>query len=901
MFGLIEIFSYCIAVYLLNLPLETNLCPVIKIRLNIVIKLIIGSLANKEFFMRLPLLLIIFLLLPFMLSAQEGQKPEQPKKESKAALEKKTMSAVKLPQKPRIDGDGNEDVWENVPLAFSGNFTQVRPNNLEPSAYTTSIKVGYTDYAMYVLAYMKDPNPSDIARQLGLRDDFGSVADRFGIALDTYNQGQNAFYFAVTSAGVQLDLYITPNSEDVSWDAVWNSAVEITDDGWVAEFEIPWSAIRFAKRPEQLWGINFMRVVRSQNEEAFWSPVDASVSGFVNQSGLLRGVNDINPPLRLQLFPYVSAVAGVDRGSGESSTSFGGGMDVKWGISESFTLDMALIPDFSQVQSDNQVLNLSPFEVQYDENRPFFTEGTELFNKRDLFYSRRVGTAFNTFNPAADLPETSAIISRPSNAKLINATKISGRTHKGLGIGFFNAITNKTFIEVVDTIRNGEHGYKLEHRKLMMDPVTNFNIAVVDQNLPNNSSVSLINTNVTRMEGGRDANVTATEFRFRDKKNMFELEGFGALSYVWDNVDEDLDFRQRTEGHRYSLSFGKISGKFQFRLARNVETNDYDINDLGIIRANNEVNHYAWLGYRIFNPVWIINQGGLNLSLKYERLYRPDAFTSFGGNFRGWMQFKNFWNFSFGHSRDPVDSHDYFEPRTRGENFGYYFTRLPSYYSWMEVSSDRRKRFAMGVEGWMFQRKAWDALDWGIYVDPRLRISNKVSVNTGISYSIATNERGFVASAYENGVPKNIFFGIRDVQTLEPSVRLNVTFSNRMGLNIRGRYYWSQVQYSDQFFTLRNDGGLNPVSYNFDNDEDGVNDHNVNFNSFNIDLFYSWQVAPGSFLTFAWKDAAYEWRESYSPSFSRNIDGFLTVPHTHTFSVKFTYFLDYLMVRNWMQ
>ena len=813
---------------------------------------------------------------------------EKTKKEQKAPIEKKTMAATQLPDKPKIDGIGDDEVWREVPLGFSGNFTQVSPKNLEPSNYITEIKVGYTDYAMYFLAYMKDPAPGSIAKELGLRDDFGRLADRFGIALDTYNQGQNAFYFAVTSAGVQLDLYITPNNEDVSWDAVWNSAVQITDEGWVAEIEIPWSALRFAKRPEQVWGINYMRVIRSQNEEAFWSPVDQAEAGFVNQSGTLTGINNINPPLRLQLFPYVSAIAGYDRGTSTSSTNFGGGMDLKWGISESFTLDMALIPDFSQVQSDNLVLNLSPFEVQFDENRPFFTEGTELFNKRGLFYSRRVGHIFNTFSP--DLPETSTIVSSPTNAKLINATKISGRTHKGLGVGFFNAVTNEAFVDIIDTLHRADGGFELQRRAFMVDPVTNFNIMVVDQNLPNNSSLSLINTNVTRAKGGRDANVTAGEFRFRNKKNMYEVSGFGALSYVWQNADLETGRRERISGHRHQLSAGKISGNFQFRLSQNVESDEYDVNDIGIIQAPNEINHYLWLGYQVFKPFWIINQGGLNLNFSYERLYKPNTFTGAGGNINGWMQFKNFWRFSFGHNRSPVDQHDYFEPRVEGR----YFTRQPSHYEWVFIGTDRRKRFAVATELWTFARPAWEARDFGLEIEPRYRISNKVSDSGGLRYSQAQNERGFVRTLEnEAGELQDIIFGIRKKRTLEPSARLNITFNNKMGLNIRARYYWSQVRYSGEFFSLEANGDvtLNP-GYVGDANDDGGLDDNVNFNSFNLDLFYSWQIAPGSFLTFGWKDAAYAQDTDFSPGLSDNVFYFLKKPHTHTFSLKLTYFID---------
>jgi hypothetical protein len=817
--------------------------------------------------------------------------------DQKKAPERRSMAATKLSEKPKIDGDGNDAVWLEVPEAFSGAFTQLAPRNMEPSNHQTTLKLGYTDYALYVLAIMHDPNPKGIARELGLRDDFGRLADRFGIALDTYNQGQNAFYFAVTSAGVQLDLYITPTNEDVSWDAVWNSEVQLTEQGWVAEMEIPWSALRFAKRPEQVWGVNFMRVIRSINEESFWNPVNAAESGFVNQSGLLTGINNIDPPLRLQLFPYLSAIAGLDRASGTTSTNFGGGMDLKWGISESFTLDMALIPDFSQVQSDNQVLNLSPYEVQFAENRPFFTEGTELFNKRGLFYSRRVGHVFHTFQP--DLPDTVTVMSAPTNTRLINATKLSGRTHKGLGVGLFNAVTNAAFLEVQDTLRGaGMEDYQLRRRRLMVDPLTNFNVAVLEQNLPNNSNVAFINTNVSRASGGRDANVSGLELRLRDKKNQYQFEGFGAKSLVWENLDSDTGSRNRIDGHRYFLSFGKISGNFQYRLSRNVESDQYEINDMGILAAPNERSNRLYLGYHVFTPFWIFNQLSNNFNLNYQRLYQPNTYTSLNLNANVWMQFKNFWSLGLGHGRNPLDNHDFFEPRVQG----YFFTRLPSYHVFMYAASDSRKRLAVSAEHWQFKRKAWDAHDWGLFVGPRYRVNNNISLHAALNYSIATNERGYVRRLYTSQggerLLSNIVFGNRNIQTVEPSARLNITFNNKMGLNVRARYYWSRVRYDQAFFYLQQDGSLQPADYSGDQNGDGLNDHNVNFNSFNLDLFYSWQIAPGSFLQFGWKDASYDFSSDARHNLSENVQQFWRKPHQHTLSLKLTYFLDYLMIKN---
>jgi len=152
-------------------------------------------------------------------------------------------------------------------------------------------------------------------------------------------------------------------------------------------------------------------------------------------------------------------------------------MDVKYGINQSLTLDMTLIPDFGQVQSDNQVLNLTPFEVKFNENRAFFTEGTELFNKGNLFYSNRIGGRplqyWDLYGMATDSSWT--IVKNPSETKLINATKISGRLQNGLGIGFFNVITEPQHAVVEDL-------NKVQH-KVETSPLTNYNILVLNQSL----------------------------------------------------------------------------------------------------------------------------------------------------------------------------------------------------------------------------------------------------------------------------------------------------------------------------------------------------------------------------------------------------------------------------------
>ncbi|MEL7533157.1 MAG: DUF5916 domain-containing protein, partial [Bacteroidota bacterium] len=304
------------------------------------------------------------------------------------------LKAQNTDEIPLIDGILDENVWQTAASSKSA-FIQASPNNGQPSTSLTEVIVLYNDFSIYVGARLYDEQPELIQKELGLRDEMGKNTDLFSIGFDTYLNRQNAFLFMVTAAGVQADAYLTPSDDDFNWNAVWSSAVAITDFGWSVEVEIPYSALRFPKKEVQSWGLNFGRVVKRYQEESYWHPINPNLNGVVNQFGTLDGLVGIKPPVRLQLTPYVTGYLQKDPNQSAWGTSLTGGMDLKYGINESFTLDMSLIPDFGQVRSDNVVLNLSPFEVRFDENRPFFTEGTELFNSRgNQFYSRRVGEVY---------------------------------------------------------------------------------------------------------------------------------------------------------------------------------------------------------------------------------------------------------------------------------------------------------------------------------------------------------------------------------------------------------------------------------------------------------------------------------------------------------------------------
>ena len=263
-----------------------------------------------------------------------------------------------------IDGKLSAGEWTG---AVATDFIQNEPTPGVPPSVETEIYIKYDDNFIYVGANMIDDSPSLILKELANRDQ-GSNTDFFAIFLDTYNDGINAFAFGVSAAGVQRDARFSSEGEDSAWDGVWESATQIHERGWSAEFRIPYSALRFAEKEEQVWGFQVIREFRRLRENSFWNEVDPAIDGFVNQFGKLRGIKNIKPPFRLSINPYLTgyydfSLQPGDASSFQASPAYAAGADVKLGLSDAFTLDMTLIPDFGQVISDNQVFNLSPFEV----------------------------------------------------------------------------------------------------------------------------------------------------------------------------------------------------------------------------------------------------------------------------------------------------------------------------------------------------------------------------------------------------------------------------------------------------------------------------------------------------------------------------------------------------------
>lgn len=767
---------------------------------------------------------------------------------------------------PRIDGQLNDDTW--ITSQSIEQFAQYTPNYHQSPTQRTSVKIVYDNHAIYIAAQMHDTAPDSILKQLGNRDD-GLNADYFGIRFDTYNNQQDCYTFEVFASGVQKDWRL----QDWSYNGVWRSATQITDQGWNVEIKIPFSAFRFPPLKIQEWGMQMYRSIRRNREFDQWALEEKGASNSLNYWGKLKGIHNITPPLRLALIPYLSAGANhlddKDATTNDLSSAYGGGMDVRYGVNESYTLDVTLLPDFSQVKSDNPVKNLSAFETVHGENREFFRTSVSMFHKGGLFYSRRIGQKPRHHDAISDsLQNGDEITDNPSNSRLINAFKISGRNENGLAIGTLNAITANTWSVITDSI-----GTK---RKILTEPASNYNITIIDKALKNNSSIYLINTNVSRAKHYGMANVTGSGASFCDHSHNYRFSATGVLSQRVNNTPEtDQPTNHLDLGYRYNLSLQKIKGNFHFNLYRNLNDEKYNINDLGINHTNNFINNGINLSYDFYEPIWIFRnfRSSISLDQRLNFITRKNLNTTF--NYNGGGTFDNYISFWYSFQQALDKRYDYYEPRTDGR-----YILKPSYASGnMGFSSDYRRPLAVDCSFSLTQDDA-DAKNYGVAINPVIRISDKLSFNHRIYFGEQINNRGYI----DNDTTA-IIFGQRDITTLENSFSSRYMVRNNLSLSIWMRHYWYQGTYNE-YFDLKNDGELAENNHYPGKD-------NFNFNSFNLDLVLGWQFAPGSSMNLMWKNSLQNEDNTIINNLIDDIEHTFTIPQKNNISFRFLYYLDY--------
>lgn len=808
-----------------------------------------------------------------------------------AHAQPKNTRAIKISQTIRIDGSLDETIWKSAPVATD--FITNSPVYGKPASKRTEVRVMYDNTALYIGAYIYD-DPSLIRKQFTPRDQQQQAdVDYFSVFLDTYKDRQNAFQFLVTSRNVQSDARVSPQAEtgygvygDVSWDAVWDSRVSIKNDGWVVEMKIPYFSIRFSRQNMQEWGIQFLRFSRRENETSFWNPVNPNENGFANQFGDLSGLQNLVPPLRLSFSPYVS---GGYRGTPTIANGYqnewlhSGGMDVKYGINESFTLDATLIPDFGQVISDNVVNNISPFEIQFRENRPFFTEGTELFNKAGIFYSRRVGDIPSGFSKINDDVESGALANyrihqNPSVTRLYNALKFSGRTDNNLGIGIFNAIGQP----VRARLKSNNGG---PDTSILTEPLTNYNVIVLDQVLKNRSYITFTNTNVLRNGHERDANVTALDIALYDKKNNYGLILGPRYSRIFDSSGGYSGFSNYIE-------IGKVSGKFRYAISNLLESAQYDPNDLGFIYSPNEFTTDVEASYNIFEatPAFLNQQYSLTLTQAY--LYDQFAYQQTTIEASAFWFFKNFWDVTLRTEIQPRWFNDYFELRTPVnilETPRRKLRKARNYFIGMNGSSDSRKKLFVNWNVGFAQSPLPNDPFYSAEIGARYRFGDRFSINASFAKRHDNGQYGY--SFMRDNVTDEPILARRKYTDVTTIIAGTYNFTSRMNLSFRARHFWNRIE-NTNFFDVLPDGNwterfdLTPSNYN------------TNYNAFNLDVFYTWDFKLGCRIVVGWKnwlgtDYEYFINDVMYPSYTDNAKQVFSTPHGNEVTLRFIYFLNY--------
>ena len=429
----------------------------------------------------------------------------------------RSMQAQRIkikPQAPKIDGRLDDAIWQQSPV--SSDFLQLDPIEGEVASEKTTVQVAYDEEGLYVGIRCYDSDPQAIVSRLTRRDG-ETQADWISLSLDPHLDRQTGCFFTAYASGSVIDgTYADDRNKDETWNAVWEVATSIDAEGWSAEFYIPYYVMRFSPQDEYTWGLNVERHISRKQERTHWNLMQKDQPGLVSQFGNLHGIRDIDPPLHLEYVPYAMGRSIVDGGADYFGNA---GVDLRYGVTSSLSLNATVNPDFGQVEADPAQLNLTAFEDFFSEQRPFFVEGASIFQTGDydLLYSRRIGRRPGYFS----VPEDAVEEDRPEATTILGALKLTGKTEGKTAFGLLQAVTAP---EYADINRNSTRD---EYR---IEPLTNYLVGRVRQDvLDGTSGVGLFASSVHRRDG-QSAYVGATDWDLRFREDIYNLTGTLAAS-----------------------------------------------------------------------------------------------------------------------------------------------------------------------------------------------------------------------------------------------------------------------------------------------------------------------------------------------------------------------------------
>lgn len=832
----------------------------------------------------------------------------------------------------RLDGHLDEEAWQRAP-AGSG-FMQREPESGAPSTEHTEVRVLYSVQALYVGVRAYDSESDRIRGELARRDQV-TQADEIAVYLDTYHDRRTAFMFAVNPRGAIRDIYYSDDQEwgaDASWDPVWQVQTSVDSLGWTAEFRIPLTQLRFDPA-NPTWGLQVRRRIHRNAEVAFWAPYPHEASGFVSHFGTVEGLAGLSQPRRLELRPY-TLMRTRHRPEGEGilyaprqQQGADIGLDLQYGLTADFTLDLAVNPDFGQVEADPAVFNLTAFETFLPERRSFFVEGSGLFNQfiagGQPFYSRRIGRAPQGF--AA--PPPGGTVQLPEATRILGAAKVTGKTSGGFGLGVLGAVTS----EARATLRD-EHGAVHDHAPV--EPRTYSAVARAEQDFRDGShTIGAMATGLRRNEVETLSFLPAGAYLggidgvHRWRSNAYAVRWNLAVSHVHGSRDAilrvqrnplryfhrpDADhleidtLRTAISGYSALIQGGKESGAWRYGGSYQRVSPGFDITDLGFQWQADD--QFVWLqgGYVRSRPQWIFRTyevalianrrmtiGGETTMQVFPFVY---ASATFKNNWRIWGNPMNIgW---------PAQCVTCLRggPAVRTEARRFHFLGL---------STDRRQPVSAGLI--LNGNSTFGVRESVLNVSPTLylRPSPVVNGSLGVGYSVRRNPAQWVSQRVVADSAHYVL-GELDQHTVNLTARLNWTLAPTLSLEFYAQPFVTagsyarfrgvgdpQARHFDERFRIYDDAlmcedGACAVDVTGDGSPDfGFARPDFNFRQLRSTAVLRWEYRPGSVLYVAWQHGRDDFARDGAFEPLGELNGLLGLPSDNTLLIKANYWLSF--------
>jgi hypothetical protein len=847
---------------------------------------------------------------------------------------KRTYQTAYASEPPVIDGLGNDEAWNLV--EWTSDFIQSQPAENKPPSQQTAFKVLYDNDNVYLFIRAFDTEPDKISKIMSRRDNFNG--DMIFVELDSHYDKQTDFLFCASASGAKSDAAMSDDgqNEDDNWNPIWYMKTSVDDKGWCAEMKIPLSQVRFGKKDEQIWGLQVTRNIFRLQERSQWQYIPKGSPGVIHLFGELHGINNIKPKHQIELMPYTVArterfekIAGDPFNTGKLS-KISAGLDGKIGLTNDFTLDFTINPDFGQVEADPSEVNLTAFESYFSEKRPFFVEGSNIYQfmpnqtivihnmyADNLFYSRRIGR-YPQYYPSVSGNE---YVKMPESTTILGAMKISGKTKKGLSIGILESLTSKESA-LIDSAGT--------RRRETVEPLTNYFVGRVQQDF--NKGQTILGALFTAVN--RDINSPALDFlhsaaytagldfQHNWKERTWYVAGNAEFSKVkgkpvsiTETQTSSARYFQRPDakylsvdssltslsGYGGTVKFGKSSKKrLQFETSVTVRSPGLEFNDIGYMRYSDVIHQGTWVAYYMRNPFWIFNNFYLNTNYwMYWNFSGQLLSGNTNVNFNS--QFKNKWRLNGQFNRQ---SQNISTTLLRG---GPSFI-LPGNQSFnLNLGTDYSKKLSFFLGNYHGSGDAGSSLSHEYYAEINYRPVNSVSISIDPDYGIQHQELQFVTTAGTTANPIYLF-GKLDQKTLGITFRINYTINPELSIEYYGQPFISAGKYTrfkditqpkaekfgDRFHTfapseISYDQDLNSYSINDGITGISISNPDFNFRQFRSNLVIRWEYLPGSTIYLVWSQGRTSSASNGYFSYGNDLKDLFGTTARNVFLLKFSY------------